>query len=619
MTVRGLDWLDVHAPAVIAVVLGVATLLAIARLLLRQWRCEPGQRSRAWRLALLVLAQPLCATLLYLTLLPPSLPGTAGTLVVATAGTPAEQWRSAGSELRLALPEARALPGAERVPDLATAIRRYPATRQVRVLGAGLEARDRDAARGITIEFAPPALPVGIVELERPAQSAVGSEFRVSGRVEGVRGGEVELVDPASHRIDRTVLQADGRFVLSGTARVPGAAMFRLRVRDARKRVVESAEVPIEIEALPPPRVLLLAGAPGAEIKYLRRWAQDAGLPVHARIDLGGGLHGGDGAVPFDASGLGRFDLVVLDDRAWASLGESQRAALSAAVRSGLGMLLRITAAPSDVDRRRLRALGFDVGGGRDTLEARIAPAERDDDAARARIGPGTADAPRPRTADVPAIPVLTRRAVRIAATDGVTSLADSAGVPLVVWRAEGRGRIGVSSLVDSHRLVLAGRSDVHGELWSGVAAALARPRDGHASHVERIAPPGERATLCGLQPGSRVRGPDGAVTELRIDPVDAARACAAFFPAAAGWHRLHGGGHDELFHVPEARVLPGVRSRERRDATLQLAAASPIAAARGTDAAPRQPGERWPWWLAWLIASAALWWFERARTGRAL
>lgn len=617
MTMQGFDWLDAHAPAVVAAVLAVATVLAVARVLLRHWRAGPSQRSRTWRVALLVLAQPACAALLYVALVPPAVRGTAGTLVVATHGTAHDDWRSAAGDVRVALPESPGLAGAERVPDLATALRRYPATQRVRILGAGLEARDRDAAGGVEIAFEASPLHRGLVQLDIPDQAVAGADFRVAGRVHGIAGGEVELVDPASRRVDRMALQDDGRFVLTATARVPGAAAFGLRVRDPRKRLVESADVPIVVDAPAPPRVLLIAGAPGAELKFLRRWAQDAGLPVHTQIDLGGGLQGGDAPIALNAAHLARFDLVVLDERAWSSLGQSQRVALVAAVRNGLGMLLRITAAPSGIEQRRLRALGFDVGGGRDTAVVQLASVAVDQDAARARLGPGTPDAPRSHDADVPEVPALTRRAIRIAAADGMALLADASGAPFALWRAEGRGRIAVSALVDSHRLVLAGRSDLHGELWSQAATTLARARSTRPFGIDGSGPPGERIALCGVAPDARVQGPDGASVPLRVDPANRARACAAFFPRVAGWHRLESGDATQLFHVHAADALPGVRARERRDATLQLAAGSPTAQALATAAAPQQPGERWPWWLAWLVASGALWWFERARAGK--
>lgn len=611
-------WFETHAAFAIGVALATAAALAIARVLHRQWRADAAGRSRAWRVALLVLAQPLCAALLYLALVPPGRPGEPGVLVVATAGTTDAQWAAVAGETHVALPEAPALAGAERVPDLATALRRYPATVRVRVVGGGLPARDRGAAHGIAIAFDAPAWPRGVVEFETPAQVAAGGVLRVTGRVHGVPGGEVELVDPASQRVDRVALNDDGRFELTGTARVPGAATFGLRLRDAEKRLVESADVPVAVDAQASPRVLLLAGASSAELKFLRRWAGDAGLPVHTRIDLGAGLHAGDAPVALDRASLARFDLAVLDERAWSSLGDAQRAALVAAVRDGLGLLLRVTATPTPAERQRLRALGFSIEGGRDVATVRLAESGAGTEAIRARIGPGTEDAPLARDADVPALPALMRRALRIAADDGVTLLADADGTPFAVWRAEGRGRVAVWSLVDSHRLVLAGRGDLHAELWSTAATTLARTLPRRSIGIEGAGRPGERIALCGLAADARVLAPDGRVASPRVDPATGARACAAYFPRLAGWHRVETGGIPRLFHV-RAQALPGVDARERREATLRLVVDAPAAPEEPAIAvaAASRPGERWPWWLAWLAASAALWWFERSRAGR--
>ena len=228
----------------------VAALLAIARLLYRQWRAEPAQRSRAWRIALLVLAQPLCATLLYFALLPPTTPGEAGTLVVASAGaTSAQLAAGKAGDAWVALPEAPELPGVERVPDLATALRQHPGTQRVRVVGAGLEARDRDAMRGLALEFVAAALPRGLVELALPSRVVAGGEFDVAGRAERLQSGFAELHDPARQRVDRIALAADGRFALTATTRMPGAAIYRLRLRDARQQVVEDIEIPLLVEA----------------------------------------------------------------------------------------------------------------------------------------------------------------------------------------------------------------------------------------------------------------------------------------------------------------------------------------------------------------------------------
>ena len=446
----------VNLPWALSILLSFAVLLACVRLIRWQQRAPVTSRSRPWRLASLLIAQPIAALLLYFTLLPPTLPTEAGTIIVATAGV-ATAPSQAGDRI-IALPEAPALGDAERVPDLATALRRYPGTRQLHIIGAGLEARDREAARGRSVRFDPPPLPRGVVRLDVPEGVAIGGSFRVGGKFDGVTQGSVELLDPAGRRIDSSILAQGGEFVVSGTARVSGPAMFLLQVRDAQRAIVETVEVPLWTRDETPPRLLLLAGAPNPEWKYLRRWATDAGPSLHTQIGVGGGLQLGDAPLALNAADFARFDLVVVDERAWASLGDRQRAALSEAVRAGLGMLLRIDGPLPDTTRRQLRALGLAVSGGGDAAPVSLT---KDSDN-KTRLSPQGTDAPGGTAEaenDAPA-PTLSRRTLRVASTDAVPLLRDAAGSTLAYWRAEGRGRVAVLLLADTFRLVLAGHED---------------------------------------------------------------------------------------------------------------------------------------------------------------
>lgn len=600
----------------VAIVLALVVVVSIARLLAQHWRAAPALRAQPWRFALLLLAQPICATLLYFALLPPTTPGEAGTLVVATAGTRlSDIGAGQGGDAVVALPEAPPLTDVERVPDLATALRRHPGMQRLRIVGAGLEARDRDGVRGLAVDFRPTPLPRGLVELDAPSNAVAGNAFRIDGSAHELRGGVAELLDPGRARVDRVVLSDDGRFGLGATTRVPGAAVFTLRLRDANGRVVEDIGVPLQVEASPAPRVLLLAGAPGPEVKYLRRWARDAGVPMQAQMTVGGGVQLGDTPIALNADTLKRFDVVVLDERAWSALGPSQRAALTDAVRGGLGVLLRVTAALSDSERQRLRALGFVVADGRDAAQVRLAQSRRDDDALRARVGPGTRDQARRGDEAVPEAPALSRRDLQITAADGVPLLRDEAGDALAVWRAEGRGRIGVWTVTDSYRLVLAGRNDLHGELWSDALAMLARAQPGRSVVIEGERRVGERLTLCGVDVHTRVET-QGRGTALLVDPAAGAGRCAAYWPREAGWHRVRD-QRMQTFFVRAQDAAPGLHANLVREATLRAAVDTPSSAAvHAALPVPRHPGARWPWWAAWLLASAGLWWFERSRWG---
>ncbi|MUV14751.1 carboxypeptidase regulatory-like domain-containing protein [Noviluteimonas gilva] len=604
---------------VVGCVLAIVVVFSMTRLIVRHMRTAATQRAATWRVAVLVLAQPVCAALLYFALLPPTTPGEAGTLVVATAETPASALGAGqGGDAVVALPEAPALAGVERAPDLGTALRRHPGMQRIRVLGAGLEARDREAVHGDAVAFVPNALKPGLIELDAPVRAIAGGTFRIDGRAHGLRGGSAELRDPAGLRVDRAALNEEGRFTLSATTRVPGAATFTLRLRDAAQRVVEEIALPLEVEAQPAPRALLLAGAPGPEIKYLRRWARDAGIALQVQMSVGGGAQLGDAPIALNATSLKGFDLVILDDRAWSSLGEGQRVALTDALHGGLGVLLRVTAALSESEQRRLRALGFAVDAGRDAVDVHLLESRRDDDALRARIGPGTRDQARSAAAPVPESPALTRRTLRVAANDGIALLRDQGDQPLALWRAEGRGRVAVWPLTDTYRLVLAGRDDLHAETWSDAVATLARAQSSSPISVEGESRVGERVALCGLSRAATVASPSGKQTPLSIDPASGTRACAAYWPREAGWHQVTSQSRTQRFNVRAVNEAPNLHANLVREATLRLAAES--SAANSANAAnrpvPQNPGERWPWWLAWLLASAALWWFERARIG---
>ena len=594
----------------LALVLAAAVVLAWIRLLLRQRRV-PGPR---WRLALLGLLQPACAGLLYLTLLPPTLPTQPGTMTVLTAGATRDLVASrATGEMLVALPEAPRLAGAEPMPDLATALRRHPGVARLQIVGQGLDPRDRDAARGRALDFEPAPLLRGLVRLDGPERAAPGAAFSVTGGVNGLDGGEVRLLDPAGRLVDGADVGEEGGFHLRGYARAPGLATFALQVFDADGEEVESADVPLHVASDPAPRGLLLSGAPNPEFRHLRRWAEDAGLDLHVEVAVGRGVGLGDGPAPASAEGFGGFDLVILDDRVLASLGASRRAALAQALEAGTGVLLRVTGELPASVRAQAAELGLELGEDAGT-ETVALPQADDPELLRARLGPGSEDAPFDPALVREAPPELLRRALRPQADDAVPLPSAGADTAFVWWRARGRGRIGLWTLVDSYRLALAGRGDLHGGLWSAMAGTLSRPIEEDAPRFESMPHAGRRMSICGLQDaGTTVLAPDGTRVPVLVDPAAGPASCGGYWPQAGGWHLLLANGGTWPFHVLAAEEAPGLAAAALREGTLRIAgegSATPAAAGP----APTRRGPSWPWFLAWLAASGLLWWLERRR-----
>lgn len=592
-----------------AIALALAAIVVIASLRLVQRARQ--QAWRGWRIAALLLGQALSAVLLYHVLLPPPESVVAGSLVVLTESATIPT--TGPGDHVVALPEAGQPANVERVPDLGTALRRHPGASPVRVIGAGLVPRDRDAARGLDLRFEASPLPPGVVELDAPTHVQRGRRFTLHGRVQAAAAsavdaeaqGSLDLLDPAGRRVDRALPDRAGRFALSGVAGPAGRVDYRLEHRDAANELLESIALPVQVEDGAPLRIAMLSGGASPELKYLRRWALDAGFRLHSQISLGGGVEIGDPPIAMNAATLREFDLLVLDERAWRNLGDAGRAALDDATQAGLGVLLRITGELSAAESTRLREAGFVLETADIPRSVRLPATGRAEHASSSTAA--TTDSAEADATD--AAPLLTRRPIRVSAADGAVLLRDDAGEALAVWRARGRGRIAIWTLSDSFRLVLSGRAAAYGDAWGHAFERLARTRGGRSPTLPTNVRVAERSEACAMPAQSQLSGPDGNAIALIAD----AAGCAAFWPTAAGWYELRSGDQAWAFPVHGIDRAPGLLAAERREATRALAAAAAPVDARADDIA----GRRWPWALAWLLLSAALWWLERARLGR--
>lgn len=589
---------DARLWVALAITIGVA--LSIGRLWLWQRAAAAADAAPRWRLLTLIGLQVVAGALLWFTLFPPAALLRSGTLIVATAGSPATIAATPGDVL-VALPEAGEVAEAERVPDIATALRRHASISRIRIEGSGLAPRDQ-IALPLPVHFTVPPIPVGLIDLTLPNPAAPGAIFQVGGQVGTLIAGMVELVDPAGAVVDRVRVVASQRFVLHSSTRAPGLALFDLRLRDAAGQVVERISIPVDTRVQTPPRVRVLAGAPGPETKYLQRWAADAGIDLGIDIDLGAGIQLGDAPLALNAASLGNVDLVVIDDRRWQALGASGRAALATAVDRGMGLLLRPTGTLSATTRRDWANLGLSLSGSGDVLPLQLDPPD---------AGPvlPTDGEPAPD-----ALPELGRIDATATGTNAISIVETPDGVPLASWRTRGRGRVGIWTVTDSYALILTGRSDRYGELWSALFSDLARTGDDSRAAVTSIPHAGTRFAVCDLSGAASVISPEGTEQPLRIDPATGDQACAGVWPQRSGWHLIRDGrGRQTNVFVQPADATPSLIAAANRSATLALTSASARSAAAATPL--RAEGSPWPWFLALLATLAGLWWLERNRT----
>ena len=571
-------------PMIVAIVLAAAVALGAWRTGIR-WPLS--RKARALRIVLQIAA----ALLLYGCLFPPATREdfAAGELVVLTPGATSAQLRALPLAANVvALPGVDAPRAIERVPDVGTALRRHADARSLRIVGAGLPSRDRDAARGLVSAFdaVPPSR--GLVELDAPASVGAGSLWQVQGRAQDSVDGRVELRDPAGTVVAAQTLDAQGRFILQTTAKGEGTAQFTLRLLDRDGAQIDAVPVPLAVHASVPLRILLLGGAPDPELKYLRRWAADAELALDSRMILSEGVAFTEGAPALDGDALRRADVVIVDERAWAAIDARHKQTLIAAVRDGLGLLLRVTGplpAPVAADWAEL---GY--------------PTRADESAAAVRLDRRFA------LAD-PGI-ALTRRALTVEAPDAAPLLRADDGSVLAWSRNLGHGRVGLWQLSDGYRLSLSGAGAAFGTMWGDALAGVARARGEAVPTLPATARVDERAVSCGIADDTSIEDDSGERTVLTVD---ATTHCAAYWPATAGWHNLFSAGRSWPFYARARGEAAALAAGEAAHATRAMIGSSASVAATATRSVPLP---RWPFFLTWLAAAAALWWLERSRHG---
>ncbi len=572
-----------------------AVLLSSARVLWHYFHTAAPQRPHAWRIFALVVLQWASAVLLVFSVFPPPRIAQAERLVIVSAHTQASAIKNAQGRV-IALPEAPPFAGVERVADLASALRKYPGVSHAEILGDGLPLRDVDAARHLSVAYSPAKQPEGLIDLVWTEQVSPGMRWRVNGRINATEPMLIELVDPANVVVDRMTTTQDlnhgfAEFVLSDTARVAGQANYHLRIVDAQKKVRETVLVPLWVERAQPLRVLSLAGGPNPELKYLRRWASDAGIAFESRVELGRGMQIQTANSTLNTASLRDVDFLILDERAWNSMPAGSKSAVLENVNAGLGVLLRLSGALSSNSAGELRQLGFLVTDSAITQGVRLAEPQGKQ-----------------------WLPELSRRPVRVQSRDGMLLLQTDKHEPLAIWRAQGQGRIALWWLTDSYKLALSNAADVHGQLWSEAVSTLARSRaQAGLESRQRHLWINQRGVFCGLAENARVQQPNGQLSALLVDANGLNKGCAAFWPEQSGWHVLSSNTSILRFYVRASTELAGLKANALYEANNRLLNNQKT---QHTSAFIAVPGSHWPYFVCWLLLSLLLWMFERSKWG---
>lgn len=463
---------------------------------------------------------------------------------VARLSGPPATWDAGlwtGAPLALAVRSAEAPPGADEMEALAGVAERAP-------LLARLPER------------------TALLEVSAPRRPTAGRAAALPVRVRGLPGDTLLL------RLEDALGELDSLRLVLGPGGA-GEAAFRLRPRRAGwaewtvRGGGREARTGAWVSPARPPRVLVAAGAPGWESRFVVRALEESGAAVELVQPLGRGLsvRQGPPAVPADAGALGRFDAVLVLEGA--ELDAPRRRALAAYAARG-GGVLAVGSALRGVDLQLAAADGesAEVAGDaiRWTLPAELAPLPAAE-GVRSSLTP------------------LGR--LRAGAREAASSPAGG----VLALRPLGRGRAAALGVTESWRWRMeAGRVEEHREFWRSLVDWLASaPRDSVLVEVAApVAPVGAPAAVRVFAPGDAaprllLRRPEGGGEPLSLarDPAFPGSWRGVFVPARPGVYTL--GAEDG---APRAALRVVAEEAPAADPWARLAL---LAAASGGEAVP--------------------------------
>jgi hypothetical protein len=556
--------------------------------------------------------------------------------------------------------------GWEVLPDARTLWRREPWLRRLEVRGYGLDAADFAGFTGAIDRFAPPALPAGVMAALWPRRVPLGAPLWVQLRAAPATAGRVDLIGPGGVEAGADAAAARRGATLTVRPKAAGRLLYRLVARDAAGGEIAGEPLDVAVEPAQPPRVLALFAAPSFENRALLRFLAGAGVPFVASLELTRGRAHVEASWPpafgpppstapplGAATALARCDVLLVDGRAWKALSPGERAAVAAAVASGLGVLL------FDADPAQGEEDGFPVRSrslaGAPGVAATGAPAAQAGTSAAPAISTAAASAGTsmaPATSTAPAaseasgasgtaagrearlawpgqepLSALTLPSREIAPAAGEEPLISSLeGHVVAARRRRGRGAVALSVVEESFPWALGADRQSYEAFWARLLGAVARA-DAAPSFVLPGGPilvdrPLDVTLLSPTPAGGkapRVELLEGESTSpLPLFAVGPGRFASRLWPRHEGWLRLVStDGASAWLHAAGPRSWRTWQKAERIAATAATAAraAQPAAAEPDQPGSTLRPWPRLPFYLLFLAGAGWLWFEERVRT----
>lgn len=391
------------------------------------------------------------------------------------------------------------------------------------ILGHGLQGFDFWQLEGIPATYAGTVAPVGVVGVNYGNLHSVGEEVVVKVRYNSPEEGhQLILAEPGGKKLDSIPLQAQGmgEVALSAILKAKGKYVYHLMAQDSTGNTLMKEPLPIEVAPKKALRILMVNSFPTFESKYLKNYLAEIGHEVSVRSQLTKGKfkfeYFNTARKPFydfSRKRLQSLDLVIIDANSYRTLGKKTRQELDDAIKGdGLGVFVL---PDKDLFGRSGKVSNF---------------AFLRQESTQVRLN----KIPELQYQKYPYV-FKAHRALEI--------VHRSADIPITAYQRNGLGRIGTTTVQNSHEHVLKGNGKNYKRFWSEIIGKLSKRKQAlYKFSVTNSFSYENEAFAFNLRTsdkGPKVIGPNGRIA-LRQDTDIEELWSGVTYPRKEGWHEIN-------------------------------------------------------------------------------
>ncbi|MHA4894861.1 hypothetical protein ACXZ1K_08925 [Pedobacter sp. PWIIR3] len=349
------------------------------------------------------------------------------------------------------------------IADLSYYLSRSPEIRKINISGFGLNDSDLSKLSGYQLTFKPAAIPAGIISCNWNKQVKFSEPLLVQGTYLNSSSRAVKVILRGfGSNLDSTTIKASqtGRFSLANIPVQSGKALYELVALQGTDTVSKEL-IPFEVSDPQHLNIIVLAAFPNFEYKFLKAWLFREGHHVILRSRISKDKYSFDflntktSTLKLTSAVLNKTDLLIADEEELDALNADERAAISATVRNGMGLLTRL----SRTDRLQKSAL---VSG--------FARYESDNKQKESFLSlPASSK---------PAVIAAPQKLFLRSGPFDQNILTDNTDKVLAAVHLSGEGKVAASTLSATYGWVLNGQSDSYSKCWSELIRATARKVD---------------------------------------------------------------------------------------------------------------------------------------------